>query len=149
MFILELDTVGPQWRFVYSWTILQIIFWVRQYRFEAGSWGEPTLKESWHGFFIILKCFLRFTYSVKVFCTKKQTNKYVEKLLFSTLILTLCLKRPVLRGGSFKGTVHPKMKILSSFTHPQADPNLYECVCSAEHKGRYSEEWGKQSSSGS
>ncbi len=46
-----------------------------------------------------------------------------------------------------KGTVHPKMKILSSFTHPQVDPNLYECVCS-EHKGRYSEEWGKQSSSG-
>ncbi len=38
-----------------------------------------------------------------------------------------------------KGTVHLKMKILSSFTHPQVDPNLYECVCS-EHKGRYSEE---------
>ncbi len=33
---------------------------------------------------------------------------------------------------SLKGTVHPK-------THPQVDPNLYECVCS-EHKGRYSEE---------
>ncbi len=32
----------------------------------------------------------------------------------------------------FKGTVHPKMKILS-FTQPQVDPNLYECVCS-EHK---------------
>ncbi len=40
------------------------------------------------------------------------------------------------------------MKILSSFTHPQVVPNLYECLCSAEHKGRYSEEWGKQSSSG-
>ncbi len=40
------------------------------------------------------------------------------------------------------------MKILSSFTHPQVVPNLYECVCSAEHKGRYSEECGKQSSSG-
>ncbi len=47
-----------------------------------------------------------------------------------------------------KGIVHPKMKILSSFTHPQVVPNLYECVCSAEHKGRYSEECGKQSSSG-
>ncbi len=47
-----------------------------------------------------------------------------------------------------KGTVHPKMKILSSFTHPQLVPNLYECLCSAEHKGRYSEECGKQSSSG-
>ncbi len=40
------------------------------------------------------------------------------------------------------------MKILSSFTHPQVVPNLYEVLCSAEHKGRYSEEWGKQSSSG-
>ncbi len=48
----------------------------------------------------------------------------------------------------FKGIVHPKMKILSSFTHPQVVPNLYECLCSAEHKGRYSDECGKQSSSG-
>ncbi len=40
---------------------------------------------------------------------------------------------------ALKGAVHPKMKILSSFTHPQVVPNLYECVCS-EHKGRYSEE---------
>ncbi len=45
-----------------------------------------------------------------------------------------------------KGIVHPKMIILS-FTHPQVVPNLYECLCS-EHKGRYSEESGKQSSSG-
>ncbi len=37
---------------------------------------------------------------------------------------------------------------MSSFTHPQVVPNLYECICSAEHKGRYSEECGKQSSSG-
>ncbi len=40
------------------------------------------------------------------------------------------------------------MKILSPFTHPQVVPNLYECLCSAEHKWRYSEECGKQSSSG-
>jgi len=26
----------------------------------------------------------------------------------------------------FKGIVHPKMKILSSFTHPQVVTNLYE-----------------------
>ncbi len=50
--------------------------------------------------------------------------------------------------NDLKGIVHPKMKILSSFTHPQVVPNLYECLCSAEHKGRYSEERGKQSSSG-
>ncbi len=47
-----------------------------------------------------------------------------------------------------KGIVHPKMNILSSFTHPQVVLNLYECVCSAEHRGRYPEECGKQSSSG-
>ncbi len=41
--------------------------------------------------------------------------------------------------NTLKETVHPKMNSLSSFTHPQVDPNLYECVCS-EHKGRYSEE---------
>ncbi len=46
------------------------------------------------------------------------------------------------------GIVRPKMKILSSFTHPQVVQNLYECLCSAEHKGRYSEECGKQNSSG-
>ncbi len=40
------------------------------------------------------------------------------------------------------------MKILSSFTHPQVVPNLCECLCSAEQKGRYSEKCGKQSSSG-
>ncbi len=37
---------------------------------------------------------------------------------------------------------------MSSFTQPQVVPNLYECLCSAEHKGRYFEESGKQSSSG-
>ncbi len=47
-----------------------------------------------------------------------------------------------------KGIVHPKITILSSFAHPQVVPNLYECICSAEFKGRYSEECGKQSSSG-
>ncbi len=41
---------------------------------------------------------------------------------------------------NLKGIVHPKMKILSSFTHPQVVPNLYEFLCSAEHKGRYFEE---------
>ncbi len=40
------------------------------------------------------------------------------------------------------------MKILSLFTHPKVVPNLYKCLCSAEHKGRYSDECGKQSSSG-
>jgi len=36
----------------------------------------------------------------------------------------------------FKGKVHLKMRTLSSFTPPQVVPNLYECLCSAEHVGR-------------
>ncbi len=40
----------------------------------------------------------------------------------------------------FKGIVHPKMKFRSSFTPPQVVPNLYEVLCSAEQKGRYSED---------
>ncbi len=41
-----------------------------------------------------------------------------------------------------------QMKILSTFTHPEVVPNLYECLCSVEHKGRYSEKSVNQSSSG-
>jgi len=41
---------------------------------------------------------------------------------------------------TFKGTLHPEMKILSSFTHPQVVANLNEFFSSAEHKGRYFEE---------
>ncbi len=55
------------------------------------------------------------------------------------------LARPL---QDLKGIVHTKMKMMSSFTHPQVVPNLYACICSAEHRGRYSEECGKQSSSG-
>ncbi len=32
------------------------------------------------------------------------------------------------------------MKVLSSFTHPQVVPDLYEWVSSVEHKRRYFEE---------
>jgi len=46
----------------------------------------------------------------------------------------------------FKGTLHPKLKILSSFTHPQVFENLCEFLSSAEHKGRYFEEWLEQNS---
>jgi len=40
-----------------------------------------------------------------------------------------------------KGLVHPKMKILSVFTHPHVVPNVF--ICSAEHKGRYLEVYGE------
>jgi len=39
-----------------------------------------------------------------------------------------------------KGILHPKIKVLSSFTHPQVVPNLYLFICSAEHKERYLKE---------
>jgi len=44
----------------------------------------------------------------------------------------------------FKGLVHPKTKILSVFIHPHVAPNLYVFICSAEHKGRYLEEYFNQ-----
>jgi len=36
-----------------------------------------------------------------------------------------------------KGTVHSKIKMLSSFTHPYVGQDLYECLSSDEHKRRY------------
>jgi len=45
------------------------------------------------------------------------------------------------------GIVHPKIKILPSFTPPQVFPNLYECLSSAEHK-RYLEEFRNQTVDG-
>ncbi len=56
--------------------------------------------------------------------------------LFSGILSITTIRQSV---WYLKETVHQKIKILSSFTHPQVDPNLYECVCS-EHKGRYFEE---------
>jgi len=54
-----------------------------------------------------------------------------------------CFIRPKVNFAlefSFKGLVHPKMKILWLFTHPQVVPNLYVFICSAVYKGRYLEE---------
>jgi len=36
-----------------------------------------------------------------------------------------------------KELVHPKMKILSVFTHPHVVPNLYVFICSAEQEKKY------------
>ncbi len=61
------------------------------------------------------------------------------------ILMGMILRKPVVKNlgvlfdSSLKGTVHPKMKIMSLFTKPQVGPNLSECVCS-EHKGRYFEE---------
>ncbi len=51
---------------------------------------------------------------------KKQLEHVLSRLTGSS----------VKRYSPVKETVHPKILILSSFTHPQVDPNLYECVCS-------------------
>jgi len=39
-----------------------------------------------------------------------------------------------------KGIVHLKIKILSSFTHPQVFSKMFEFLSSAVRKGRYFEE---------
>ncbi len=74
-------------------------------------------------------------------------GQFINILSDLTLELKWSFFHPPLKKD-IKGIVHPKMIILSSFTHPQVVPNLYECLCSAEHKGRYSEQCGKQRSSG-
>ncbi len=61
-------------------------------------------------------------------------------------VLEVTLVVGLVQWIGLKGIVHPKKTILSSFTHPQVVPNLYECLCSAEHR-KYSEEYGKRSSS--
>jgi len=55
----------------------------------------------------------------------------VVKIKFLMLLKCLC--------GVFK-MLHPKIKLLSSFTHPQIVATLYEFVSSAENKGTYFEE---------
>ncbi len=70
----------------------------------------------------------------------------------TTLQVILCTAHNVkkviyIETCHFKGIVHPKIKIVSSFTHPQVVPNLYECLFCWTQRW-YSEEWGKQSSSG-
>jgi len=53
--------------------------------------------------------------------------------VFDWLVQLLCC--------NLKGILHPKMKILLSFTRPQVVANLYEFFSSAEHKGGYFNEW--------
>jgi len=55
-------------------------------------------------------------------------------------IITINVFSICLQAFEIKGLVHPKIKILSVFTHPHVVPNLYLFICSAEHKGRYLEE---------
>ncbi len=80
------------------------------------------IKQSiWVFFFFVL---------VLVFCSF--FYEYLATLTLYRRAHERSLASPVV---SLKGQCTQK----SSFTQPQVDPNLYECVCS-EHKGRYSEE---------
>ncbi len=71
-------------------------------------------------------------------------SKYLMKCCIGKTILFQYLKQnKIVKNTNLKfvtGIVHPKMQILSLFTHSQVVPNLYEFLCSAKHKERYSEE---------
>jgi len=54
--------------------------------------------------------------------------------LLESVPLWMCLE------DHLKGSSTQKMKMLSSFNHPQVVANLFEFLSSAEHKGRYLEE---------
>jgi len=62
---------------------------------------------------------------------------------FMVRISSLCNKPAA--SYLIKGLVHPKMKILSSFTHPQVVQNLYVFLSPAEHKSGYFEQYGPNS----
>jgi len=68
--------------------------------------------------------------------------KYLNETSSKSLYEKKNQKKPLQADFNSKnvGLVHPKMKILSVFTHPQVVPNLYVFICSVEHKGRYLEE---------
>ncbi len=77
-----------------------------------------------------------------LFCIMFNSRNPYERLHYPWF----CKKSPPIILFLIKGTVHPKMKILSSFTHPRVIPNLYKFLSYVEHKRRYFEEfrWTKK-----
>ncbi len=63
--------------------------------------------------------------------------RYLEEFSNCLMSLTKIMNYPRL-----KGIVHPKMKILSSFTHPQVVPNLYECLVLLNTRKMFWIMWG-------
>ncbi len=53
-------------------------------------------------------------------------NTLTNKCLFFSLMINTIIHSDCFEA--LKGIVHPKMKILSSFTLPQVVPNLHECL---------------------
>ncbi len=86
-----------------------------------------------------LRCFI--IYIVALF---SEQIAYFTQITYFIIKISICkcpshycnMEKNAFVVLAFKGIVHPKMKILSSFTHPQVVPNLYECLCSAEHKAK-------------
>ncbi len=61
----------------------------------------------------------------------------IERMRLKSLPITYIVHYSI--SKCVPANVHPKMKIVSSFTQPHVIPNLYEFVSYAEHKGRYFE----------
>ncbi len=61
-------------------------------------------------------------------------DRWVAQVSFITIYSTSLAPFPRLSAPPHSPQiVHPKMTILSSFTHPQVVPNLYEFLCFVEH----------------
>ncbi len=90
---------------------------------------------------------LRSTYKDLLRCRYRNINRRLSAMgvheALKLWLLTICLYDGMVQIYIFltllqvKGIVHPKMKILSSFTHPQVVSNLYEFLCSAKHKEEF------------
>ncbi len=100
----------------------------------------PKKKSSFFFFNLFFQKLIKFNRDFENFKTAcipwESRIKEVESLLIS--VYCSVLVKSVFSACFLK--VHPKMKNLSSFTQPQVAPNLYECLYSAKHKGRYFEE---------
>ncbi len=93
---------------------------------------------------MLARKFYMCTVDVKIALFKAYCTSFYTSHLWCSYSKAKMKKLQVAFNDAFrillKGIVHSKMKILSSFTHPQVVPNLYAFLCSAEHKGRYFEE---------
>ncbi len=105
------------WRICFGWNL---IFFHRKL---IESWKDPWEVDEGGRFF---KFFMRFWWHHPNNNILGVIKDYKETNFHAQVDHVTCIK----------GIVHTKMKILSSFTHPQVIPKLNAFLCSAEHKGR-------------
>ncbi len=55
-------------------------------------------------------------------------------MFFMSVSVQIAEESSIFLSSPEKGIVHPKMKILPSFTHPHVVPNLYEFIPSVDNK---------------